>query len=102
MVALVTSSMGCVGGGKTDAASNPTTTYAKPAYSCAGDADCTIRDAKCGPECVHKDQQIQEPEIDCEYRPWFAKEQCKCVNGSCTKISCEEQGLYYEECNRKA
>lgn len=70
-------------------------------FICQSDSDCVIKDSQCGPGCFHKDQKPQiNPKIKCEYRPWFKKERCECLDNKCVKISCEDLGLDYPECNQ--
>jgi len=73
-----------------------------PSYFCDTDEDCVKKQGQCTFECLHKDQEpAVDPLVDCEFRPWFERESCKCINNHCTKITCEDLGLNYIVCNTK-
>lgn len=72
-------------------------------YYCDSDSDCIIKGGECGPGCYHKTEEPKiNPKIECEYRPWFKQEQCKCIENICKKISCEKLGLNFTECDKEA
>ncbi len=70
-------------------------------FLCYSNSDCQIKDAQCGPACYHKDVEPKSnPNIVCEYRPWFKQEKCECINNKCTHVTCEDLGLDYKECDK--
>ncbi|MFH0860953.1 MAG: hypothetical protein V1921_07110 [Candidatus Altiarchaeota archaeon] len=70
-------------------------------FSCSIDSNCVIKEGQCSPGCYHKDEKPEvDPSIVCKARPWFKQERCECVGGRCQRISCEDMGLDYTECDK--
>ena len=69
---------------------------------CFSNADCAKKEGRCTCECLHIHQEplgLSDIGIVCDYRPWFYREKCECINNRCTKISCEDLGFDYPVCN---
>jgi hypothetical protein len=63
-------------------------------------SECVIKSAPCEAGCYRRNQEPEKrnTKINCIYRPWFKKEKCELVNGTCKKTSCEDLGLDLKEC----
>ncbi len=56
-------------------------------HPCQSSSDCTIKAGQCGPNCLHNNEEpFIDPEIQCEYLPWFEDDKCECLDSKCTKV----------------